>query len=367
MKYEIDAVERLNEKLNAVNMENARLKNALEEDEKLNKERRVKNSNNITQWKTEIKTEKSNKLKYIKKREHIHETIKLLKPTLDRLMQLVRQYDPVGCDSMLQMNADLGKGHDRQIHTSIGFVEATIDSMLIIRAKNKQDERKQRKLDRGVTSSGGGGRVFSEKEVFHTGGSHGVGDDHHRNLHKTGISFDGGVVGSARRGGMAQKDYHIKLPTMYATSGTSNTSRLESSMEAQYRPYIEHLTEITSRKGTETSLFVTIEEFNQKAKKNVPLNMNYQIECRKNFQDNIILSRRTKKGETVRFAAYPNPKDFPMNRVNEVSANIQHAPKPQDRYQENTGNIETEHMIYEWRERHQLDVYEGDNEKSACV
>jgi len=71
-KYEIDGVERMNVKLNIINMENSKLKNFLIIDQKLNLKKRIQNSNNILVWKNDIKNEKLNKLKYIKKREHIH-------------------------------------------------------------------------------------------------------------------------------------------------------------------------------------------------------------------------------------------------------------------------------------------------------
>jgi hypothetical protein len=363
-KSKIEMIEQNNKLLNSINLENTAIKNILDNDEKLYKETRMKNSNDIAKWKLEIRTENVNKIKYAKEREHIHETIKMLKPSLDHLMSVVAQYDEEGCTIVKEMNEISGAGHDHQIHTSMGFIEATIDSMLLIKAKKKADEKQKRKQKKGISS----GRIFSEKHTYHTGGihsqqSHRNYDDNqsHQSYHYTTSAPTG--ANRSRKGGVTAVDYEIDhlMPTTYTVTGHSY-DKVQSTKD-EYLPYMQYLSQPNLK------YFLSIEQFNTEQHITVPLNLQYQIACRQVFTDNLAIITKSSGSSgsgssgsgsgnggkhigagTKQIRSYPNPADYPRDRSVEDEAIILHAPKVKH---SEGANYETMKYISEWRIRHQ--------------
>jgi len=342
-------IEKMNKSLTVINIENAKLKNALVKDKKLNQATRMKTANDITQWKKEIKIERTNKIKFENQRKHTHETVKLLKPSIDKLMVLVREYDPDGTYAIEQMNDISGAGHDHQIHTTMGFLESSIDSMLLIRSKNKNEQRIIKK-QRG----GGGGRVFSDKGSYHTGNVHHY---HHKKTHSSNRSRKGAILAS---------EYEIDhiIPTTYDKE-ILNGDKITS---GNYSPYISYL----SQPGLKH--FVTIEQFNEKTSSTIPLNVNFQISCRQVFSDNLALVSTTTNNETTvglmkhrkgagtkQISSYPDPKDFPRSRTLNDAAVIIHAPIV--RHNEGA-NFATQKYISEWRIKHQDQLHTAFNTHS---
>ena len=345
----IQMIEKMNKSLTVINIENAKLKNALVKDKKLNQATRMKTANDITQWKKEIKIERTNKIKFENQRKHTHETVKLLKPSIDKLMVLVREYDPDGTYAIEQMNDISGAGHDHQIHTTMGFLESSIDSMLLIRSKNKNEQRIIKK-QRG----GGGGRVFSDKGSYHTGNVHHY---HHKKTHSSNRSRKGAILAS---------EYEIDhiIPTTYDKE-ILNGDKITS---GNYSPYISYL----SQPGLKH--FVTIEQFNEKTSSTIPLNVNFQISCRQVFSDNLALVSTTTNNETTvglmkhrkgagtkQISSYPDPKDFPRSRTLNDAAVIIHAPIV--RHNEGA-NFATQKYISEWRIKHQDQLHTAFNTHS---
>lgn len=165
-----EQVEVQNNKLNEINMDNAIMAKKLKTNTKKEETIKLKNTTQLNAWKHEISSSKDTIKKYSSNRIHIHELLKAMKPNVDRLMVLLQQYDEAGCQRIIRMNQmQGGSGHDSLIHRTIGFIENSVDAMLLVQRKKKQDERDWKASDYGGTRSRRGGRRFSNVRIHHTG------------------------------------------------------------------------------------------------------------------------------------------------------------------------------------------------------
>lgn len=196
-------LEALNTKLNVINMNNSISNTKLIELKKNNDLLLKSNNENLNNWKQEIDNNKKNIKQYSLDRIKSHELLKLMKPSIDSIMQLLSKFDPNGCDQITLMNNIRGSTvHDHQIHRTIGYIETTIDSMLLIKRKKKQDDREKKKLLGNSRILGG--RKFMSSKLYHNGSSN-VNDNTSPNN------------GKSRKGAVTSKEYEIHhlLPTSF--------------------------------------------------------------------------------------------------------------------------------------------------------
>ena len=208
-----EQVEVQNNKLNEINMDNAIMAKKLKTNTKKEETIKLKNTTQLNAWKHEISSSKDTIKKYSSNRVHIHELLKAMKPNVDRLMVLLQQYDEPGCQRIIRMNQmQGGSGHDSLIHRTIGFIENSVDAMLLVQRKKKQDERDWKASDCGSTRRGG--RRFSNVRIHHTGAPNS------RIVAVEGVDGSGTVktMGKKRkRGSVTSKDWEIDhlLPTSF--------------------------------------------------------------------------------------------------------------------------------------------------------
>ena len=196
-----------NKAMNLIQMNNALMTTKLNKFKTTHNEITAKKGNELDSWKNEILLSKMNSKKYAQQRIHTHEIIKLVMVPCEKLMKIMQTYDPTGCERITRMNHLMGgSGGDHQIHRTIGFVESSVDSMLLVKAKNQQDQRNANS-SRSVGSNSSS-RTFSTAGVYHNGSK------------KAGSHRGTGVLkghGKSRKGSVTCAEWGIDhlLPTSF--------------------------------------------------------------------------------------------------------------------------------------------------------